>query len=94
MKDKRFSIIYDNLDTCCICGNFAEKHEIFYGKNRKNSIKYGLVIPLCAIHHRDHKQGIHFNKKLNDFFKKKGQEVFEEVYKDKDFLKIFGKNYK
>lgn len=93
-EKNRFSIICSCLDKCCICGakNGINKHEIFYGKNRQNSIKYGLVIPLCDKHHTG-QNGIHFNKELCEFYHKKGQTIFNEVYPDLDFLEIFKRNY-
>ena len=95
MADNRYSILTDDLDCCIVCGRpHAEKHEIFFGSGkRKLSIKYGLVIPLCYIHHRDSKSGIHFNKALREYWFKKGQEAFEKCYPKLDFMEIFGRNY-
>lgn len=98
LERERFSLFTDDLDHCIICGKSPiNKHEIFFGaKNRTNSIKYGLVIPLCTAEH--HNQvgctGIHFNKELREYWQAKGQEKFEEVYPDLSFKDIFGKNYK
>ena len=81
---------------CLICGNLnnLELHHIFFGTaNRKLSDKYGLTCYLCHFHHTG-RQGIHFNKEMDDKLKKYAQERFEEVYKDKNFVEIFGRNYK
>ena len=65
-------------------------HETIFGSNRLNSIKYGLVIPVCYEHHLE----CHKNSQLQDVWKKKSQVIFEKTYPDLDFLKIFGQNYK
>lgn len=94
--DKRFSIITKDFENCVVCGTSLNihKHEIFYGTaNRKLSIKYGLVISLCAKHHNMSNEGIHYNKKLDLKYKKIGQKKFEKIYPDLDFIKIFGRNY-
>lgn len=94
---KRFSILTKDLSTCIECGRKGtiNLHEIFYGRNRQNSIKYGLVIPLCqAEHHNQFDcKGIHFDKALCDKWHKLGQEAFEKEYQDLDFISIFKRNY-
>lgn len=97
MERERFSLFTEDLDHCIICGKSpVNKHEIFFGaKNRLNSIKYGLVIPLCTTEH--HNQvgctGIHFDKVLREHWQIKAQKKFQEVYPELDFLEIFGRNY-
>ena len=87
----RFSIFTEDLDHCLFCGRQRENlHEVIFGRNRHNSIKYGLVIPLCYEHHLE----CHKNSQLQDVWKKDAQKKFEKVYPDLDFIKIFGKNYK
>lgn len=96
MTDKRYSIITKNFEKCIVCGiTFnIHKHEIFFGTaNRKLSIKYGLVVPLCARHHNLSKEGVHFNRNLDLKLKKIAQKKFEEKYPDLDFIKIFGKSF-
>ncbi len=94
---KRFSILTDDLKHCIICGKApVNKHEIFYGSNRHNSIKYGLVIPLCTSeHHVGNAKGIHADKKLDLEWKQKGQQAFMKHYNKNvdEFISIFGKNY-
>lgn len=98
-KDKRFSILTDNLEQCIECGRYGiNKHEIFYGTGkRKISIKYGLVIPLCqAEHHNQYDcKGIHFDTVLCEKWHKIGQQKAMEHYDwtVEDFIKIFGRNY-
>ena len=94
---KRFSILTDDLTTCIECGRKGQinLHEIFYGRNRQNSIKYGLVIPLCQAEHHNQFQskGIHFDVELCEKWHRLGQEAFERKYPDLDFVSIFRKNY-
>lgn len=75
-----------------------ERHEIFFGKNRKKSIEDGLVVFLTPEQHRGYngvhgsgKNGIAFNKKL----KKLGQKTAMNYYgwTDEEFRKRYGKNY-
>ena len=90
MERERFSILTKDLDHCIFCGAKKDNlHEVIFGSNRLNSIKYGLVIPVCYEHHLE----CHKNSQLQDDWKIKAQIKFEEVYPDLDFLKIFGKNY-
>lgn len=94
--DKRFSIITQNFDRCLVCGTYLgiHKHEIFYGTaNRKLSIKYGLVVPLCGRHHNLSDAGVHYNQILDLKLKQQGQKAFEYHYPELDFVKIFGRNY-
>lgn len=96
MADKRFSILTDNLTKCIYCGSHINihKHEVFFGSNRKKSIKYGLVVPLCRECHQG-TSGVHGRDghDLDTYLKKLAQEAFEKEYPDKDFIQEFGKNY-
>lgn len=92
---KRYSILM-KMDHCYVCGTRQNLniHEVYFGtSNRKNSIKYGCCVSLCAKHHNMSNDGVHFNKKLDTELKVKCQKKFIEVYPDLDFLKIFGRNY-
>ena len=89
LEQNRFSIVTKNLDFCYLCGRKKEHlHEVFFGKNRVNSMKYGCVIPLCSVCHYKVHHNINVDMKLKKTFQKK----FEEIY-DVDFLKTFRKNY-
>ena len=95
MADKRFSIIVDDLDYCMVCGRpHPHKHEVFFGeKQRKHSIKYGMVLPLCYIDHEGN-DGPHMNREIDMKYKQMGQEIWEETYGSReDFIRIFGKSY-
>jgi len=83
----RFSIITNNLEKCYFCGNKKDDlHEVFCGRNRQKSIKWGLVIPICWIHHRLITDNKEFSEVMEDiakdiFIKKYGEEKFIEEFK-------------
>lgn len=92
----RYSILMPKMNKCYVCGTTQDLHihEVFYGTaNRKKSIEYGCCVSLCAYHHNMSNEGVHYNKKLNEQLKQEMQRKFEEVYPDKDFRQIFGRNY-
>lgn len=90
LEKERFSLFTDDLDHCIICGKKKDNtHEVIYGKNRINSMKFGLTIPLCNYHH----QIIHSNAVLSNGYKKRGQALFNRAYPDLNFENIFKKNY-
>lgn len=96
MERKRTSLFTDDLEHCIICGKSPVNiHEVFGGRNRLNSIKYKLVIPLCIKEHHNQIEckGIHFDKHLRDGWHIKGQIMFNEIYPDLNFKDIFKKNY-
>ena len=93
LERKRFSILTDDLKTCYICGKPKQQlHEVFYGKNRKNSMIYGCVVPLCYECHEGN-NGVHHNPTLNLYLRKQFQKQFEKIYPDLDFTSIFYENY-
>lgn len=91
LEKERYSVFYE-LNSCCYCGSDYQvtKHEIFEGRNRQNSMKYGFVLPLCLKCHRKLQEDADFIDK----WKKKAQEYFENnIGTREDFLKIFRRNY-
>lgn len=94
LEKNRTSVFTDDLEHCYLCGKpRGHLHEIIYGKNRINSIKYNFVIPLCANHHTG-KDGIHFNKDLDLYYKRLCQIYFENNIGNRiEFIKIFGRSY-
>lgn len=92
LERNRTSLFTDDLNTCIVCGSKYQitKHEIFGGRNRRNSMIYKLVIPLCLFCHEKYQE----NKNFNDKWHKLGQEKFENFYKNLNFEKIFFKIYK
>ena len=91
LERNRKSVFTDNLDKCYICGKKKEElHEIFAGRNRINSMKYNLVLPLCYECHSQNQN----NAIFNHFWHKQGQEYFEKnIGTREEFIKIFKKNY-
>lgn len=71
------------------------RHEIFFGKNRQNSIKYGLVVFLVPEMHNMSNKGVHFNHQFDLMLKQMGQKTAMDYYgwSVEDFIKIFGKSY-
>ena len=89
LERKRFSILTNNLEICYLCGRKKHHlHEVFLGKIRIKSMKYGCVVPLCSDCHYK----VHHNIKVDTKLKEKCQKKFEETYND-NFLEIFRRNY-
>ena len=95
-KNKRFSIIQKDLNTCIVCDRFGtEKHHVVFGNNRKLSDKYGLLVGLCYEHHQG-TYGVHGREgnKINRILKEMAQEAFErQVGTREDFMEIFGRSF-
>ena len=90
LERNRTSLFTDNLTCCIICGKPKDHlHEIFFGSNRLNSIRYKLVIPVCFECHNK----IHNSIELQREWFIKGQTKFNEVYPDLDFVEIFKRNW-
>jgi hypothetical protein len=89
LERNRFSILTNNLDYCIICGKTKQDlNEIYPGRNRQNSMKYGLVIPMCRSCHTKYTN----DRNMQLYWMKLGQEKFEEMYEE-DFISIFKRNY-
>ena len=92
LERDRFSILTSDLEHCILCGVKKDNlHEVFFGRNRLNSIKYGCVIPLCSTHHLE----MHKNKEWQEYWHVRAQKRFMEFYhKSIDgFIEIFKINY-
>lgn len=91
LESSRFSIITNNLDKCYVCKKAKKEdlHEIFGGRNRQISMKYGLVIPVCRKCHDLIPKSKTLTKKLHEV----GRKAFEKEYKSENFIQIFGKSY-
>jgi hypothetical protein len=82
METHRFSLFTEDMDHCIECGKIRnDKHEIFRGSNRHNSIKHGLVIPFC--------RECHENPEILKKWEIKGQEKFVELNGLEEFIKVF-----
>lgn len=92
LEKNRYSILTNDLNHCYICGMPKQHlHEIYFGKNRTNSMMYGCVVPLCYEHHEG-SMGVHNNSMLDLKLKKECQKKFEEIYSI-PFISVFYKNY-
>lgn len=98
------SILHDRQDgTCYLCAmleqdyrhhSYLEEHHIFGGNpGRKLSESYGLKVYLCLSHHREGPEAVHNNHDNMRLLQQEGQQAFQVVYPDKDFRRIFGRNY-
>lgn len=93
LEKNRKSILFNDLEHCAICGRYGTQlHEVYFGKNRQNSMQYGCVVPLCQEHHTG-TTGVHFNKTMDDNYKQMFQKKFEESHSREEFMSIFKKNY-
>lgn len=90
LERDRFSLFTNDLSHCYLCHKPKDHlHEVIFGKNRQNSMKYGLVLPLCEKHHRL----MHKDANLQLEYKRKGQVLFNKTYPNLVFENIFHKNY-
>lgn len=95
MSKRLWSVFTDDMDHCYFTGTApVERHHIFGGVNRKNSEKYGFIVPLRP---DIHPNGVYAGQsaKLIDLkIKTMAQEYFEREYGTRDdFRRIFGKSY-
>lgn len=91
----RKSIVF-SMDKCCICGSRENlhSHEIFFGSaNRKKSIYWKLVAPLCVEHHEG-TYSPHHDKNVDLWLKQEGQKAFEKYVGNRElFMNEFHKNW-
>lgn len=91
LEKKRYSIFTEDLEHCILCNTTnVDINEIFMGRNRQNSMKYGLCIPLCRTHHRQY----HNDRKMQLKWMQLAQKKFEESHTNTEWMNIFHKNYK
>lgn len=76
---------------CHVCEAPAvTDHEPIHGTaDRKQSRKYGLMIPVCEICH----DMFHKKPETNEPYKKEMQLRFEETHTHEEFMEIFKRNY-
>ena len=91
LERNRASVFTDDLEHCYLCGKKKnDLHEIFGGRNRLNSIKYNLVLPLCRECHSLNQN----NPFFNDYWHNQGQLYWEENIGSRDeFIEVFRRNY-
>lgn len=91
LERNRFSVFHDG-ESCYLCGSNYQLtwDELFKGRNRQNSMKYGFCLRLCLNCHRRINEDYDY---INNW-QIKSQMYFEEHYGSRDdFIKIFYKNY-
>lgn len=89
LERNRFSIITYNLDICYICRKHKKDHldEVFGGRNRQTSMKYGMVIPICFKCHRK----LTDNPLLKKDIQEEAKKIFIKKYSEEKFIKEFGR---
>lgn len=91
LEKQRKSIFTEDLEHCIICGEKAtDINEILMGRNRQNSMKYDLCIPLCRSCHNKY----HLQRPVQLYWIRLAQTEFEKTHSREEWLKIFYKNYK
>ena len=95
MSKRLWSVFTDDMDHCYFTGTVpVERHHIFGGANRKNSEKYGFIVPLRPDLHPNGVYAGHSAKLIDVKLKTMAQEYFEREYGTRDdFRRIFGKSY-
>lgn len=89
-----WSVFTDDMDRCYFTGTApVERHHIWGGANRKNSEKYGFVLPLRPDLHPNGAQASKNAAEIDLKLKQMAQEYFEKNYGTReDFRRIFGKS--
>lgn len=86
LEDSRFSLFTRDLDRCIVCRCATDDlNEVFMGRNRINSMKYGMVIPLCRFHHEQY----HIDRGMQLYWMQKGKEMFIQKYGEDEWLNTF-----
>ena len=80
---------------CYVCGNkTVHLHHIYGGwANRRISDAHGFTVYLCPYHHNMSNEGVHFNRKLDGYLKRKCQRIYEQTHTREEFMNLIGRNY-
>lgn len=92
LERNRYSVFSNDTKRCYLCGSTYKLtwHEIYSGKNRQNSMRYGLCLRLCLNCHSKEQEDSQFN----DYWHKQGQLYWEEnIGSREEFIKAFRRNY-
>ena len=92
LERNRFSVFTTNKDKCMFCPAATNLtwHEIYSGRNRKNSMKDGFCLRMCLNCHREYQDDTNFN----NFWHRETQLYFEEHYDTReDFISRYRRNY-
>lgn len=91
LERKRTSV-FTSDNKCFVCDSTHQLtwNEIYRGRNRPNSMKYGFCLRMCLKCHREYQEDILFN----ELWHKEAQRYFEVHYGTRDdFISIFRRNY-
>lgn len=88
------SSLVEDMSVCVVCKRPREQiHHVLRAYNRHHSEEYAYLLPLCAEHHTGN-TGIHNDKQMDIYWRRKAQEDFEEKHGTRQgFINIFGKSY-
>lgn len=92
LERNRYSVFSNDTERCYLCGSTYKLtwHEIYTGKNRQNSMRYGLCLRLCLNCHSKEQEDSQFN----DYWHKQGQLYWEKnIGSREEFIKVFRRNY-
>lgn len=92
LERNRYSVFSNDNKKCYLCGSTYKLtwHEIYSGRNRQNSMKYGLCLRMCLNCHSREQE----NSQFNDYWHKQGQLYWEEFINSREeFIKVFRRNY-
>lgn len=92
LEKNRYSVFSDDTEKCYLCDSTYKLtwHEIYAGRNRQNSMRYGLCLRLCLNCHSNNQN----NAVFNDYWHKQGQLYWEEfIGTREDFVEVFKRNY-
>lgn len=92
LEKNRYSVFSNDTKKCYLCGSKYKLtwHEIYAGRNRQNSMKYGLCLRMCLNCHSMKQE----NSQFNEFWHKQGQIYWEEfIGTREEFIKVFRRNY-
>ncbi len=91
-----WSVFTEDMDHCYFTGTSpVERHHIWGGSNRKNSERYGFVVPLRPdLHPNGARADRRYAKEIDTKLKCMAQEYFEAHYGTREeFRSIFGKSW-
>ena len=79
---ERESIITKWMQFCMVCGKPREHihHALYNVGKRKLADEDKLLIPLCAYHHEDSKNGVHNNVGMKAFSQALAEAIWERQY--------------
>lgn len=92
LERNRKSVFTDDKDKCMFCGATANLtwHEIYAGRNRKNSMEDGLCLRMCLSCHNTKQEDIQFN----EFWHREAQLYYERhIGSKEEFLARYRRNY-